>query len=123
MRPSKTALFFRNALFKSFVSLSLCRKVLLLCAVKAFFHRKTHLFEIACCCRKAKMSAVCLRGSRIMNVDFFWTQEGHTALETALEKVLRRVLSRCLAMGFRERKGSEKGSQMGVLLKGFGEGT
>ena len=31
-------------------------------------------------------------------------------LETAFEKVLRRVLTRCLAMGFRGRKGSEKGS-------------
>ena len=31
-------------------------------------------------------------------------------LETAFEKVLRRVLRRCLAVGFRGRKGSEKGS-------------
>ena len=31
-------------------------------------------------------------------------------LETAFEKVLRRVPRRCLAVGFRGRKGSEKGS-------------
>ena len=31
-------------------------------------------------------------------------------LETAFEKVLRRVLRRYLAVGFRGRKGSEKGS-------------
>ena len=31
-------------------------------------------------------------------------------LEIALEKVLRRVLRRCLAVGFRGRKGCEKGS-------------
>ena len=31
-------------------------------------------------------------------------------LETAVEEVLRRVLRRCLAVGFRGRKGSEKGS-------------
>ena len=30
-------------------------------------------------------------------------------LETAFEKVLRRVLGRCLAVGFRAKKGSEKG--------------
>ena len=35
-------------------------------------------------------------------------------LETTFKKVLRRVLRRCLDVGFRGRKGSEKG-----FLKGF----
>ena len=35
---------------------------------------------------------------------------GRRVLETAFEKVLRRVLRRCLGVGFRGRKGSEKGS-------------
>ena len=38
-------------------------------------------------------------------------------LETAFEKVPRRVLRSCLAVGFRGRKGSEKGSQKGVLRR------
>ena len=41
--------------------------------------------------------------------------------ETAFEKVLRRVLRRCLAVGFRGRKGSEKGSLK--LRRNFREGT
>ena len=34
----------------------------------------------------------------------------HAYLEIAFEKLLRRVLRRCLAVGFKGRKGSEKGS-------------
>ena len=41
--------------------------------------------------------------------------------ETGLEKVLRRVLRRCLAVGFRGKKGSEKGSWK-VLRRDFREG-
>ena len=49
-------------------------------------------------------------GENFSTLNYIRADTKGRVLETAFEKVLRRVLRRCLAVGFRGRKGSEKGS-------------